>query len=247
MPFDAFARGMTLRVVACFVAGAGLLAGVVGSRWFPDSALFLEGVLRDIQGLGLIGVFALVGSQTIVAFSGVLPASLIGITSGAIYGLTLGFPLACCSTMAGAFVAFGLSRSLLRPTIARLLVSHSRLALFDMMLAHDGWRFVFLMRLSPIMPFAATSYTLGLSSIRVRDYLIGSLASLPSLLGYVLVGSLATTGLAAMSQGSRPLQWALLGLGIVTTVVVTLRIGTLARSALTMSDLTSTAPQPATE
>lgn len=220
------------RVVVCIVIAAALFAGVAGSRLFPASGTYAHGILRAIQELGSAGILAFLAIQTVVAFSGLLPASLIGITAGMIYGWSLGFTLACCSTVVGAFIAFSLSRSLLRPTIARVLSSRSRLHNFDALLARDGWRFVFLMRLSPVMPFAATSYALGLSSISLRDYWIGSLASLPSLLGYVFIGSLATTGLSAISRGTGPLQWALLGLGIIATAIITLRIGTLARLAL---------------
>jgi uncharacterized membrane protein YdjX (TVP38/TMEM64 family) len=39
-----------------------------------------------------------------------------------------------------------------------------------------------------LMPFVATSYLLGLSAISLRDYMLGILAALPALLGYVLLG-----------------------------------------------------------
>jgi hypothetical protein len=39
------------------------------------------------------------------------------------------------------------------------------------------------------MPFVATSYLLGLSAISLRDYMLGTLAALPALLGYVSLGS----------------------------------------------------------
>ncbi len=226
------ASSVTLRVIACLALAAALLAGVAGARLVPGSVAYTQAVLGAVQALGIVGILAFLAVQIIVAFSGLLPASLIGITAGMIYGVSLGFLLACCSTIIGAFVAFSLSRSLLRPTITRLLSSRSRLNNFDAMLARDGWRFVFLMRLSPIMPFAATSYALGLSSIRLQDYWLGSLASLPSLLGYVFIGSLTTTGLSAISRGTSPLQWTLLGIGLVATAVITLRIGKLARLAL---------------
>lgn len=218
-----------LRVIACLGLGALLLAGIVSTRLFPGALPYLEQSLHSIQRLGSAGIVVFLAIQTVIAFSGILPASLIGVTAGAIYGLSLGFVLASASTVTGGFIAFALSRSLLRPTIFRLLATRSRLHNFDAMLARDGWRFVFLMRLSPVMPFAATSYALGLSSISPRDFWIGSLASLPSLLGYVLIGSLATTGLSAISLDTSQLQWALLALGIVATGLITVRIGKMAR------------------
>jgi uncharacterized membrane protein YdjX (TVP38/TMEM64 family) len=212
--------------------GAILLAATICSRFIGTSDLSqIEELLRSTQSLGASGMVAFILIQILVAMSGVLPASLIGIASGVVYGVSLGFGIATLSTMTGAILAFLLSRSLLRPIIAGLIERRNRLRNFDSMLARDGWRVVFLLRLSPIMPFAVTSYALGISSISFRHYLIGCLASLPSLLGYVFIGSLTTTGLAAISHGSSPLKWALVGLGIVATALVTWRIGKLAALA----------------
>jgi hypothetical protein len=39
-----------------------------------------------------------------------------------------------------------------------------------------------------LMPFVATSYLLGLSTISLRDYMHETLAAIPALLGYVSLG-----------------------------------------------------------
>ncbi len=82
-----------------------------------------------------------------------------------------------------------------------------------------------LMRISPVMPFAATSYALGLTQIGQRAYLLGTLASLPALLGYVVLGALADEGLSAALGSAGPLRWVLLTAGAVATGLMTLRIG----------------------
>ena len=49
------------------------------------------------------------------------------------------------------------------------------------------------------MPFVATSYLLGLSAISLRDYMLGTLAALPALLGYVSLGpALAVAHIGAL-------------------------------------------------
>jgi uncharacterized membrane protein YdjX (TVP38/TMEM64 family) len=93
------------------------------------------------------------------------------------------------------------------------------------MVARDGWKLVCLLRISPIMPFSATSYALGLSSIRLGSYLLGTLASLPALFGYVFMGSLADASLSALQTGAGPVKWGLLVLGVVATVALTVYIG----------------------
>jgi uncharacterized membrane protein YdjX (TVP38/TMEM64 family) len=113
--------------------------------------------------------------------------------------------------------------------VARLLERRGRLKILETMLARDGLRLVCLIRVSPVMPFAPTSYVLGLSSVSTRDYVLGTLASLPALLGYVAVGSIAQSGLAIWRDGAGPLRWALLGVGAVATLLLTVRIGRIAR------------------
>ena len=124
------------------------------------------------------------------------------------------------------FDLFALSRSAFRPAVTRFMAGRSRLRRLDELIARDGWRFACLLRASPVMPFAITSYALGLSSIRLRDYCIGTLAAMPALFGYVLLGALAGSGVAAWSS-SNPFAGWLLAVGAVATLALTLRVGQL--------------------
>ena len=81
-----------------------------------------------------------------------------------------------------------------------------------------------LLRVSPIMPFSATSYLLGLSAIRLRDYAAGTLASLPALGGYVFTGTLADTGLSSWASGAGLVHWLLLAIGGLATLLLIVRL-----------------------
>jgi uncharacterized membrane protein YdjX (TVP38/TMEM64 family) len=188
--------------------------------------------LAAAQVWGRSSWVAFVLLQSLVAVSGVLPASLAGIAAGAVFGLGAGFVLAALSTMMGAVLAFALSRSVFRPWVAGVLARRPGWQRLDEAVAQDGWRSVCLLRLSPVMPFAVTSYALGLTSIIWRDYLLGTLASMPALLCYVALGRFAGTGLSALQTGGSPIGLALLALGLAATAVLTLRIGALARRTL---------------
>lgn len=218
------------------IAGALVLAFLAGTAiaarlWPGGIASETEQFLEVLKGLGGVGWIIFASAQMLVAISGILPASLLGVAAGAIYGLPLGFALAAISTLAGAALAFLLSRSLLRPFIASQLRRRPRLRNLDTLVARDGWKFVCLLRVSPVMPFAATSYSLGFTSISLRDYLIDTLASLPALGGYVFIGTLAGAGLSAWTSGAGLVRLALLGIGLAATAVVTLRLGHLALRA----------------
>jgi len=191
-----------------------------------------ERTLDATRNTGPAGYAVFAAVTLIVAASGILPASLLSLAAGTAYGLPLGFLLAAVSTMAGAVVAFVLSRSLFRDAIARQLARRPGLTHFDELLAQDGWRVVCLLRISPVMPFAATSYALGMSAVAMEAYLIGTAASLPALLGYVYLGTLADAGLSAWTTGAAPLRWAVLGLGGLATVILTVLVCRMGRRAL---------------
>jgi uncharacterized membrane protein YdjX (TVP38/TMEM64 family) len=131
----------------------------------------------------------------------------------------------------GALLAFLASRTLLRGFAERMLAGRPRLRDLDETIAREGWRIICLLRMSPVMPFSATSYALGLSSVTTRDYMIGTLAAMPALFGYVLLGSLTQSGVALWSAGGGPIRLGLLGLGVAATALLTLRLGQITRKA----------------
>ena len=177
------------------------------------------GLLRAARGQGGAGLAVVFLAQIVIAASGVLPASLLGIAAGALYGVAVGFAVAAGGTLAGAVLTFGLARSLLRPYVTRLLSRRPRLHRLDTVLAADGWKLVFLLRISPVMPFAVTSYALGLSAVRFRPYLLGTIASLLPLLAFVAMGRMAGFGATQLRSGT-PVQWVGLAIGAVATLAL---------------------------
>jgi uncharacterized membrane protein YdjX (TVP38/TMEM64 family) len=218
--------------------GRGLLvAGLAGMMVFDIVVIWItpdgvtgtaESVMQTLRGLGGAGPAAFAVPQAFVAVSGGLPASLVGFAAGAAYGLVPGFALAAVSTMVGAVLAFCLSCCMFRSASERLASRRPRLHDLDALIARDGWKLVCLLRISPIVPFSVTSYLLGLSSIDLGNYMLGTLGSLPALFGYVFLGTLADADLSACIGGASLLHWLLLGIGAAATLVLTFRIGKIA-------------------
>ena len=182
--------------LAAAALGLVAVAGAGAALAFPQVALDASTRLADAAraaGPAGIGLFAL--TQAVVAVSGVLPAALLGVAAGAVYGLGLGFAIAAAATLAGAWIAFRVSRASFGLAARRFVESRAGAQRLDAAISSDGWRFVLLLRLSPIMPFAATSFALGLTRIGPRDYMLGTLGALPALFGYVALGTLCEHGL----------------------------------------------------
>ena len=122
------AKDLSLRATALLLIALGviILAGLAMGVLRPSLLTVVFQRTLDLTcNVGPAGYLAFVALTTIIAVSGVLPASLLGIAAGAAYGLPLGFLLAAVGTMAGAIVAFALSRSLFRDAVARQLARRS--------------------------------------------------------------------------------------------------------------------------
>lgn len=216
----ALAGGVLLAAVA-----VPILLGVV----FPGAILdLLQRTMAAGTAFGFAGWAYLVTAQTLVATFGILPASLIGIAAGALYGPGIGFALATAGTLLGAGLSFGIGRSWLRPHLSGLVSGGRRFSAIDRMIAADGWKAVGLIRLSPILPFAPTSFALSLTTVSPTAYAIGTLAALPGLFACVLAGAAGRSSVLAWTNGAAWLSPLLLGIGIAATLGLTMKL----RSAL---------------
>jgi len=99
----------------------------------------------------------------------------------------------------------------------------------------QGFRLVALLRMSPAVPYVLLNYALGLSRVRLMDYIAGSIGMLPVVAMYVYSGKVAGD-LAALASGAAAPRGAayyvLLSLGLGSTVLVTLLVTRMARRAV---------------
>jgi hypothetical protein len=93
------------------------LIGIVVAWVSPDRAIgSAERLMHVVRGLGVRGAVVFVIIQILVAVSGILPASLLGVAAGAICGLVPGFLLAAAEYIGRRLISF-FSRYLFRGTI----------------------------------------------------------------------------------------------------------------------------------
>lgn len=213
-----------LRLALLASTGFLVLGGVAAAS---DLSSAIDQVTR-LAGVSWTGLAAL---QLIALLVGFMPASALAAAAGAMLGLGEGFALSTATLMIGAASAFWLSRSFCRPFIERYLVKRARIAAIDEALGRQGWRLVCLMRVSPVMPFVATSYALGLSRVSLAHYMIGTLASLPALFGYVLMGSLAGQGLRTAGSADA-MHLVLLAIGVAATALLSMQVGKIIAKAI---------------
>lgn len=202
-----------------------ILADLPAQQWLIDALQGLQ-VQGWAAGLTFIGLYIL---ATLVG----LPGSVLTLGAGAIFGLLWGTVYVFIGATLGAIAAFVLARYLLRNWIYQRIAQHPTVAAFDQTLAIAGFKLVVLTRLSPLLPFNLLNYAFGLSGVRLRDYILGSIGMLPGTLFYVYLGSL-TADLARLGTLQQPpaLQWGFRLTGLAATGIITVYIAKLARQAL---------------
>lgn len=187
-----------------------------------------------VDGLGFWGpaVFVAGYAVAVVAF---VPASLLTLAAGAIFGIAEGTVYVFAAATLGSSLAFLVSRYFARHAVERRLADNRRFAAIDRAVGVQGRRIVFLLRLSPVFPFNLLNYALGLTRVRFVDYLVASLGMLPGTLLYVYSGK-AAGDVAALAGGAAPARgpgyWSVLALGLVATAAVTFVVTRTARRAL---------------
>ena len=160
-----------------------------------------------------------------------IPGSVLTLGAGAVFGVVGGsFYVSIASTL-GATAAFLVGRYLARDTIARKIEGNERFAAIDRAVANEGWKIVGLTRLSPVFPFTLLNYAFGLTRVKLGHYVLASwIGMMPGTVMYVYLGSLAK---AASGERTRTAgEWALYGVGLLATLVITIFITRIAKKAL---------------
>lgn len=205
-----------------------MLAAISATRWLVLLADWIRGA-----GAPGVAVYALVYILATLLF---LPGSLLTGAAGFAYGPLWGTLLVSPVSVAASALAFLLGRSVARRSVARRLERQPRFVAIDDAIGSGGFLIVLLLRLSPVLPFNLLNYALGLTRVRLRDYLLASLLGmLPGTLLYVYLGSLVTSasellggGPSARGAAGRMLYWG----GLAATLAVTALITRLSRRAL---------------
>jgi len=217
-----------VKVLVALAAVAALLAlGRLAGGYIPAFQ-------RWVEGLGALGPLAFIAGYA-VAVVAFVPGSALTLASGAIFGVAKGTVLVFAAALLGSTAAFLIARHGARAAIEKRIAGDKRFAAIDRAIGTEGRRIVFLLRLSPIFPFNLLNYGLGLTRVRLVDYVVAGVGMLPGTLLYVYLGSAAGQAVAAAggaAPGRSPGEWALFGVGLAATVIVTLYVTRIARRAL---------------
>ncbi|MBK1788775.1 TVP38/TMEM64 family protein [Prauserella sp. ASG 168] len=121
-----------------------------------------------------------------------LPRTVFNLAAGLLLGEVVGVVVALTATALSGVLGFLLARGLGREVVLRHL-HRAPVRSVNARLAGGGVLAVASLRLIPVIPFAPLSYLCGVSSLRLRPYLIGTaLGSFPGTVAVVVLGDALT-------------------------------------------------------
>jgi uncharacterized membrane protein YdjX (TVP38/TMEM64 family) len=204
---------------------------------FASVLPFLQWMVNFIQwakGMGAAGgaIYAVVYILGTALFFPGLPLTL---GAGFLYGAIIGTLVVSPASVAGATLAFLIARYVARDWVTRRLKKYPQAAAMDRAIEKNGFKAVVLLRLQPVLPFNMLNYALGLTSIRLRDYMLASwIGMFPATVLYVYLGSIMNNisdllrGRPNSGMAGRFLLWG----GLAAIVVLVWWLGRIAKKVL---------------
>ena len=182
-------------------------------NWEAGTPLYLMGVLV-FCGLAL------------------LPTNVLGLLGGWAFGFDLGIAILISGIVGASVISFLIHGRIVGDTLPHVFDSHPKAkAIYEALVGQSVWRttlLIFLLRLSPAMPFALTNFLMASARVPVRSFVIGTFfGMLPRSSAVVFVGS----GLSELTLTAREDTY-LLVFGIIATIISIIVIGNISRHAL---------------
>lgn len=201
-------RALTARLVL----GAILLTAVAATFLLCEQISF-SAVTNLVDSLGIWApiAFVLLFAVAAVVF---FPGAVFGLAGGALFGPFWGTALNVVGGTIGAMLAFLVARYGASDWVARR--TGGKLKELIEGVEAEGWRFVALMRLVPIVPYNLSNYARGLTRISFGQYVAATFfCMIPGSAAYAWLGFAGRRA----TEGDRDAIWyGLLALGALATI-----------------------------
>ena len=195
-----------------------------------------------VAQMGVAGILIFIG---VYALATVLlaPGSVLTIGAGFAFGLWKGFIAVSAGSTLGAALAFLVARFIARERVAAIAQRNEKFRNIDEAIGKQGPKLIFLLRLSPVIPFNLSNYFYGLTGVKFWPYLLASwIGMMPGTFLYVYIGTASRAAVSAAAGGEagkhRWQYWTFKSIGLVATIIVTICVTRIARNALRRTEAT---------
>lgn len=191
----------------------------------------MQQFINFVRGLGALGYLVYTLGYAVIGL--VVPASVLTIGAGALFGIVGGSIVVAIGATLAATIAFLLARTILRKRIERMVARNPKFAAIDRAIAREGAKIVILVRLAAVFPFLFVNYAFGLTGIGTLKYIGATfIGILPGVIAFVYLGAAAAD---AATASRTKLIFTIVG--AVIAVAVSIYVGRLAKRALLHNQL----------
>ncbi len=191
--------------------------------------------------MGMAGIFIFIGVYAVATVL-MAPGSILTIGAGFAFGLWKGFLAVSAGATLGASLGFLVARFIAREKIEAIARRNETFRKIDNAIGKEGAILIFLLRLSPVIPFNLSNYFYGLTAVRFWPYVLVSwIGMMPGTFLYVYIGAASKAAVSAAAGGEAVKHswqyWTFLGVGLVATIIVTIWVTKIARDALRKTEV----------
>ena len=212
-----------------------IIALFLATKFLPVQQ-WLENFNNWVGKMGVAGILIFVGVYVIATVL-LAPGAILTIGAGFAFGLWKGFLAVSAGSTLGAALAFLVARFIARDKIEAIAQRNEKFRRIDKAMGKEGAKLIFLLRLSPVIPFNLSNYLYGLTSVKFWSYVLASwIGMIPGTFLYVYIG---VAGKAAVSTaaGAHAVKhgwqyWTFTSVGLAATIIATIWVAQIARDAL---------------
>ena len=170
-----------------------------------------------LRELGTAGVVGFTIGFTILGALALAPTYSTSILAGWTFGFAVGFPSVVLGTVGGAALCYLFARRLAAERVHTLFAEHPRWEVVRRAMAEERplktlW-IVFLMRLSPVLPFGTTNVLMSTCGVPLSIYIFGTMLGLMPRMGLVALAAASAERLDFDTAES----WWMLAAGLLAT------------------------------
>lgn len=191
---------------------------------------FLVWVEEDLGAWGPLVLAVAYIPLTVLA----VPASVLTLGGGYLYGLLVGFVADSIGATLGATAAFVLGRTIGRSYVISKLKDYPKFRAVAIAIQRSGFKIVLLLRMVPLLPFNMLNYLLSVTPVSLWEYMLASwLGMMPITFALVYAG----TTLKDLSDVTHvhefsPSRWMFLITSLVVSVILMVCVTKVAKNAL---------------
>jgi uncharacterized membrane protein YdjX (TVP38/TMEM64 family) len=230
-------QGVPKSVMGPIVALVTIVIALFLAMKFLPVQQWLRSFNDSVAKMGTAGIFIFIGVYAVATVL-LAPGAILTIGAGFAFGLWKGFLAASGGATIGAALAFLVARFIARDKIEAIAQRNDKFRKIDNAIGRQGAKLIFLLRLSPVIPFNLSNYFYGLTAVKFWPYVVASwIGMMPGTFLYVYIGTAGKAAVAAAADDGAAAKhgwqhWTFLCVGFAATIIVTVWVTKIARDAL---------------